>query len=70
MPQNNGTKEAEAMNAIITLAHQMERLIAPGVHMSIPIGNVNHIHIPGKPDKPRTIMHISKPALAVQINTK
>ena len=70
MNANNGTREAEAMNAIITLAHQMERLIAPGVHMSIPIGRANKIHMPGRPDKPRTVLHISKPAITIVVNTK
>lgn len=67
---DNGTKAADAINAIIVLAHQMERLIAPGVHISIPIGKANKIHLPGQPDKPRTILHISKPQMTVQVNTK
>ena len=70
MITKNGTKEAEAMNAIIILAHQMERLIAPGVHMSIPIGKQRAIEIPGKPNPPRTVLHISKPTMTVIVNTK
>jgi len=68
---NNQPTQQQVMQAVVVLAHQIFKLLPPnGCQISIPIGKKSSILVPGKPDVPQAILHLSWSPVDITVRTK